>query len=345
MIATGNRYALLIGIWLLVVPFTAHADQGGDEAPGMDPLVAQVVEMLGAGVDEEVISQWLASTDRRPTDVGAQGLIALTQAGASRELMGQLLELVAVASPDPKSAPEPLAPVLVPPPTDERRSVPAVPEPDSEAAYPAASIDTPADVLFLLGYKKTVTQEPEPDSPPPAPWTVYAYLDGELVAWVTDSLAGEPVRATRLLSPGRHLLRVTQERHIQRGQRWIHESRVAPNLIAFDVVPGEEMEVEIKFQGHWIYRASRGPLTFAVRRGFQTVVADGPTGGDPSQWQPVCEDVEANFAEADKVPRLYRRDMARCTPWSTLWNGAGEQMSRTELLAEMGKSDFQPTFR
>jgi hypothetical protein len=247
MTADRNRYALLIGLLLLVCPLNAQAEQARNETTELDPLVAQV--------------------------------------------------------------------------------------------------DTPAEVLFLLSYKNIVTQEPEPDSPPPEPWTVYAYLDGELVAWVTDSLAGEPVRSTRLLAPGRHLLRVTQERHIQRGKRWVHESRVAPTLIAFDVDPGEEMEVDIRFHGRWKYRDSRGPLSYAVRRGNQTLVEDGPTGGNPSEWQLVCEDVEANFPDADKVPRLYRRDMARCTPWSTLWNGAGEQTSRTELLAKMGKSDFQPTFR
>jgi len=209
----------------------------------------------------------------------------------------------------------------------------------------ASGSSPPTDVLFLLGYKQIVTQEPEPDSPPPEPWTVYAYLEGELVSWVTDSLAGEPVRSRRLLAPGRHLLRVTQERHLQRGKRWIHESRVAPTPIAFDVVPGEKMEVEIEFRGRWIYRSSRGPLSYDVRRGNVTVVEDGPTGGDPSEWPPVYEDVQANFPDSEKVPRLYRRDMARCIPWSNLWKGAGEKTSRTDLLAEMGKSDFQPTFR
>jgi hypothetical protein len=105
------------------------------------------------------------------------------------------------------------------------------------------------------------------------------------------------------------------------------------------------MEVEIRFHGRWKYRDSRGPLSYAVRRGNQTLVEDGPTGGNPSEWQLICEDVEANFQDADQVPRLYRRDMARCIPWSTLWKGAGEQTSRTDLLAEMGSSDFRPTFQ
>lgn len=345
MIVDCRRYApLLIGLALLVVPVFARAEQKGDQSL-VDPVVAQVIEMLDAGVDEEIIGQWLVSTDRRPQDMSAGGLVALTQAGASKDLIGRLLDLVA----DTGRSSEPLgnshAPARVPPPVDQEPLAPRILDEAGKEAYPAAGVDIPADVLFLLSYKKIYTQEPEPDYPPPEPWTVFAYLDGELVAWVTDSLEGEPVRANRLLAPGRHVVRVTQERHFRQGKKWVHESRVAPTFIAFDVVPGKEMEVDLRFHGHWVYRGSRGPLTYAIRQGNRTLDEEGPTGGDPSEWQLVCEDVEANFPEDGKVPRLYRWEMARCTPWSDLWDGTGEQTSRTELLAEMRKSDFQPTFR
>lgn len=345
MTANRNRYALLIGLLLIALPLASHADQSGEETAELDPVVAQVVEMLAAGVDEEIIDQWLATTGRRPADIGAQGLIALTRAGASKDLIGQMLHLVADTSAPPSPAPEPSAPVRVPPPLDPEPSAPQVLDPVEKEAYPTARVDTPADVLILLSYKRVITQEPEPDSPPPEPWTVFAYLDGELVAWVTDSMAAEPVRANRQLAPGRHLVRVTRERHIQRGRRWVHETQVAPTNIALDVVPGQEMEVDIRFHGRWMDRQTRGPLSYAVRQGNQTLAKEGPTGGNPSGWQLVCEDVEANFPDAEKVPRLYRQDMARCVPWSTLWNGAGEQTSRTELLASMSESDFRPSFR
>lgn len=345
MNARRIRNALVIGLmgvaWSLAVVPTSGAAEAGD----LDPVVLQVVDMLTGGVEEEVIIQWLEATDRRPVDVGSKGLIALTEAGASKELMGRLLELVAETSRAPEPPPAPDAPARVPPPAAPQPSVPQVSDPAAKEAYPAARVDAPGDVLFLLSYQRAITQEPEPDSPPPEPWTVYAYLDGELVAWVTDSLAGEPVRASRQLAPGPHVLRVIQERHIRRGRRWVHESRVAPTFIAFEVVPGEEMEVDLRFHGRWKYRESRGPLSYAVRRGNQTLVEEGPTGGDPSEWRPVCEDVKANFPDADKVPRVYRRDMARCAPWSDLWQGAGEETSRTELLASMSESDFRPAFR
>lgn len=337
--------ALLIG--LMAAFFSFSMVQIGEAAPGegeLDPVVSEVVEMLSAEVEEEIILQWLEATARRPVDVGSQGLIALTEAGASSELIGRLLDLVAAGSP-PAPAASPDSPASVPAAPIERRSVPEAPAAGDEQAYRAARAETPGDVLFLLSYKKIVTQEPEPDSPPSEPWTVYAYLDGELVAWGTDSLAGEPVRANRLLTPGRHVVRVTQERHIRRGEKWVHESRVVPTFIAFEVAPGEEMEVELKFHGRWMYRDSRGPLSYAVRRGNQTLVEEGPTGGDPSEWKPVCEDVEANFPDKDKVPRLYRQEMARCVLWSSLWQGAGEETSRTELLASMSESDFRPPFR
>lgn len=341
MIADGYRSAVLAGLLVFTISLAAHADQSGAETPGLDPVVAQVVEMLDAGVDEEIIDQWLATTDRRPADIGAQGLITLTQAGASKDLIGHMLELVAETT----SVPEPHIPVQMPPAGAEQESAPQLLDPDGDEAHRAADVDTPADVLFLLSYKRIITQEPEPDSPQPEPWTVFAYLDGELVAWVTDSMAAEPVRANRQLAPGRHLVRVTRERHIQRGRRWVHETQVAPTSIAFDVVPGQGMEVDIRFHGHWMDRQTRGPLSYAVRQGNQTLAEEGPTGGNPSEWQLVCEDVEANFPDAEKVPRLYRRDMARCTSWTNLWNGAGEQTSRTELLASMSESDFRPSFR
>ena len=93
MIGDGYRNALLIGLLVLVFPLSARAEQAGDEAL-LDPVVAEVVEMLEAGVDEEIIDRWLAATDRRPSDIGAEGLIALTEAGASKELMGRILDLV-----------------------------------------------------------------------------------------------------------------------------------------------------------------------------------------------------------------------------------------------------------
>ena len=344
MFTDGNRFALLMGLLILVLPWSVQAEQGGDGSQ-LDPVVAQVVEMLDAGVEEEIIDQWLDATHRRPTDIGSPGLIALTRSGASKELIGRMLDLVADSVPAPEPVPDAHAPVGAAPPPDPEPSQPQLLDPVGKEAYPAARVDTPADVLFLLSYKRAITQEPEPDSPPPPPWTVFAYLDGELVAWVTHSMSGEPVRANRLLAPGRYVVRVTRERHIQRGRKWVHETQVAPTPITLDVELGGELEVDIRFHGRWMDRESRGPLSYTVRKGNRTLAEGGPMGGNPADWQLVCEDVKANFPEADNIPRLYRRDMARCTSWNTLWSGAGEQTSRTEMLASMSESDFRPKFR
>ena len=43
----------------------------------LDPVVADVLEMLEASVDEGVILQWLESTDRRPADIGAEPVPAV----------------------------------------------------------------------------------------------------------------------------------------------------------------------------------------------------------------------------------------------------------------------------
>jgi len=58
----------------------------------LDPVVAEVVEMLQAGVDEGAVIQWLEATGRHPSDVGSAGMIALSQAGASEILIYTLLE-------------------------------------------------------------------------------------------------------------------------------------------------------------------------------------------------------------------------------------------------------------
>ena len=77
----------------------------------LDPVVAEILAMLDAGVDEGVILQWLESTDRRPADVGSQGLIALAEAEASEEFVKTLLTRVENQGADPPdlAAPPPPA--------------------------------------------------------------------------------------------------------------------------------------------------------------------------------------------------------------------------------------------
>ena len=65
---------------LLVLLLLTNTGVAADADASLDPVVADVVEMLQAGVAEAVIIQWLESTGRRPADVRPEGMIALTEA-------------------------------------------------------------------------------------------------------------------------------------------------------------------------------------------------------------------------------------------------------------------------
>jgi len=71
----------------------------------------------------------------------------------------------------------------------------------------------------------------------------------------------------------------------------------------------------------------------------------GGTGGDPNRWQPVCEDVEANFADSESVPKRFGNPMSRCIRWAELWIGAGQSTDRSEILEKLAGSDFRPPIR
>lgn len=86
-------------------------------------------------------------------------------------------------------------------------------------------------------------------------------------------------------------------------------------------------------------------MSWVVRQGDQVLSESGGTGGNPDRWQPVCEDVEANFPDAEGVPKRFRSSMRRCIPWETLWTGAGKSTSRADILDQLAEYDFEPPVR
>lgn len=303
-------------------------------AAELDPIVAQVIQILETGVSDELIVQWLEGTGRRPRDLGSQDLIALTEAGASEELISRLLQRVGEAS--VAEATEPPEP---PPAAAEAGA--ALTEP-ARGATPGG--DRRAETRIRLSARQIWVQEDEPDSPRADPYGVFLYLDGRYAARVKPSLRGEPVELRRLLVPGRHELRLLLETHVERKGRWSHDSLVVSTAIAFAVEPGDPLEIDIHLSRGWELGrpGAGGPLSYVVRQGDRLVAEQERAGGSPSEWPPVCEDVEANFPGEDRVPRRYRSEMRRCVRWTTLWRGQGQGSSRQELLAWMGESDFRP---
>ena len=196
--------------------------------------------------------------------------------------------------------------------------------------------------------KQAFVDEDEPDSPRAPPWGVYLYLDGELVAWAKPTVKGEPVESRRSISGGEHELRVVVQRYEDLRGGWLHESRSVPTLVAFQARAGAPLEIEVEMKriwGLWRDRKDGGPLSYIVRQGVEVLAADEGTGGNPDRWQPVCEDVEANFTDSQEVPRQFRGAMNRCVRWAELWSGKGQLTSRSEILTELARFGFEPPVR
>ena len=303
---------------LLVPPMAAIESRSS----GLDPVISEVVEMLAAGVDEGVIVQWIESTHRRPIDIGSQGVIELTEAGASDELLSLLLGLVEEAVGAVSSE------------IDTR-----VESPQS----PPQGLDS-VEAVFRLGAKQVWTEEDEPDRPRDPTWDVYLYLDGEFVAWTRPSLSGEPVEVRREIEQGIRELRVVLQRYEEMQSGWLYESLSIPTSIKFEGRPGDPVEIEIELNriwGLWRQRREGGPLGYEILQAGEILGQHGGTGGDPNRWQPICEDVEANFPDDTVVPRRFRNAMSRCIRWSTLWSSEG-QKSRADILTQLEKHEFRP---
>jgi hypothetical protein len=327
-----------IGLSLLLAVAAAGTASRAQEPP-LDPVVSQVVEMLNAGVSDSLIMQWMELTDRRPVDIGSQGVIALTEAGASEQLMTRLLELV--------NEQRQVGPSVAPLPTSESAAVgSAVSSPPNVTSRDTSDVEVGS--VVRLSAKRVWVDEDEPDSPREERWSIYLYLDGELVAWARPDAKGEPVEARRVIQTGRRELRVVLQRYEELRRGWSYESLSVPTLIAFEVQPGDPIEIEVEMKriwGLWRERKDGGPLSYVVRQGSEVLAENEGTGGNPDRWQPVCEDVEANFPDAESVPRAFRSSMKGCLRWADLWTGAGESTSRVELLQKLAEYDFQPPVR
>lgn len=330
----------MVGIGLLLgLSAGAVGEETSPSDAPLDPVVSEVVEMLNAGVSDSLIMQWLDSTDRRPTDVGSQGLIALTEAGASEQLTTTLLSLVEEQRPEvPTDGPGvPAEPAAVAP------ANPAV-----QKVTPDEPADGSVEATFRLSAKRVWVDEDEPDSPRESRWNVFLYLDGALVAWTRPDNKGEPVEARRVLPAGSREMRVVLQHNEELRRGWSYESLSVPTLVAFEARPGDPIEIEVDMKriwGLWRDRKDGGPMSYVVRQGADVLTEQSGTGGNPDRWHRVCEDVEANFSEAQGVPSAFRSAMSNCVRWADLWNSTGKSTSRPEILKELAEHDFEPPVR
>ncbi len=310
---------------LALVGVAAEARQEAQDRPGeaLDPVVQDVVRMLEAGVASPLVEQWLEQSAARPGPLSANDLIALSRAEAPAELVRRLLALAAA-------------------PPSEEPSPPAAPA----RPPPAAEAEELAAVEFSIRYDSWT-----PELEEEGPWDLLVYLDGSPLAWTAGVGNLFSPRSflvfDRSLAPGRHVLRLLQERHrlvSRRKGTWRHEARVFPQPLVLEVGPGAGWRLRLEVsQGRFRFSGQRqGPVSWALERGEERVAEEQRAGPQPEDWPLLCEEVEANLDPGQKVPRLVRRMLADCVRWSQLWPGVEGVPERGAVRQELARYDFRP---
>lgn len=293
--------------------------------------VDEIRVMLEGGLSEQTILDWLEAGEEEIDRPSAKELIELKQAGASEELLRELLRRSrsSVAMPPPAmEAPATEASVATP--------VPALPSRPKAAAAAPANRPTAEPVTggghipveFRLFYSPRFDEDQEP-------WDLFVYLDGHPLSYVPSTsellglTAGEPLEVAVALPPGKHSVRVLQERHEQRRRGWRHSARVAAEAFSFELLGGEAAKVAIDFRQGWGNLTD--PLTFRFTQGGRVAdVVD--VGDDPELWPELCEDAGLEPSRGD------------CVGWASLWPGPAEP-SRAEVLDLLARFEFRPVPR
>ncbi len=272
-------------------------------ATGAGKLVDEVVRMLEQGVDDSLISSWLALQDPRAEPLTPDDLIRLTKAGAPEDLVQRLLERTGGAPAAPASPPAPSS-------ATENRD---------------GTVPLSLDVIYepFTGFNLEDQDEYE----------LFVYLDGHLVARRANpdsrSKGSEGPLLTRL-EPGRHEIRLLREEHRRkRGGRVLHYATVCPDAIEFEVASGHDWGLAIE----WVepsYSSLSYPLTWRLTRDGEPVSGVEKTGTPKSEWPALCEDLETATPKGGKAPAL-----DGCVRWAGLWSATVEAPTRAAVLAEI----------
>ena len=84
------RHRLSLMAWGLVLCLASGPPAVAEATPD-DPVVADVVRMLDAGLEPQLILGWIESGNKRPATLSASDMIALAAAEAPPELIEELL--------------------------------------------------------------------------------------------------------------------------------------------------------------------------------------------------------------------------------------------------------------
>ncbi len=325
------------GAFLVSAPAAARVTEGpGTPASESDPVVAEVVRLLEAGLGEPLILRWMGDEARRPRRPTADELVALKKAGASDDLIAALLDRAAEESspsaPALAATPAPsvpaAGPALVPVPTSAASPtappaaapVAATAPAPSAAARPATAPAASAPVSIAL--TTLYVHWPEEGEP----WDLVVYLDGEPFAPVPAALTArnaEPRLDRRDVAPGPHVLRWAQERHGERaGERGLHAARFDPEPLDFTVEGGTPAEIAFEFRdpSGIPFVTAKGPISVHVTQGGREIATRLEGGGEAERWPGLCEEIEVNL-RGEKPSFQDRLLLKSCLRWASLWSG------------------------
>jgi hypothetical protein len=305
---------VLVLAGFVLVPFVAAADES---------LLDEVLEMLGKGVDSAVVLSWLDQQTRPVAKLSSDDVIALSDAGASNELVQKLIAM-SEASPPP-ATPTP-APVVAPVPASAAVNAPA---------------DGMSEVVVRMRYRYTEDSGDEFNKH----WTLHAYLDGEPLIWATSegSFSKKWVKKRVSIEPGRHVIRFMRESHTRKGKEgWRHESLASPDAVEFEVGPGSGWLMSLEWIESSMASFDSGPLTWQLSRRDVPVDGDSKTGAEFEAWPQLCDDMRANVPEGGKTPSWVKRNLKDCVEWSSLWPDSEAVAARPDVLTAMAEDDFRP---
>jgi hypothetical protein len=319
-----------IGMLVLILALLpAPVGHAQEDAAGLDPVVADVVRMLGEGVSAEFVLDWLNSSDRRPGRLSPDDLIALSHAEAPPELVRRLMELSEGVAEQPK-------PLRLPA------------EPDLEALPkepPTPAPGTKVNVVFDIDYSPQLVEYQL------TPFDLIVYLNGEPLSWF-DGWSGEGAKGhdqlifERELEVGRHVIRILQERHELKSKRkgtWTHEARVFPDpiLLDIDALGMWTLEIYVRESGD-SFASGPKPVTYSVLRNNEVIIGDHKFGPSTRRWPPLCEEVETAFPGKKRSSAAAGKALQGCVSWNQLWEEIEDVPDRATVREQMKQSDFEP---
>ena len=224
--------------------------------------------------------------------------------------------------------PAPLPPITAPapPPAAAPTMAPAAPAPRPASGAGGVTVH------YSINYKPVFLEDEER-------YGLSVYVDGKLLTYVQPAMA-VLLQATRNfdgeLTPGRHVLRVVQDRRIgyRTSRGYVSPSRVDPNDFPFELQAAPDgAEISVRF-GEKGFRHA-GPVGVHVQQGGKDLLRVEPSAPNPEDWAAVCEDIPPSLPKDGKQPAGARHDLEHCQHWADLWTGVAGVPSRDQIRPEI----------